>query len=536
MDGVGVNANSFGNAVHLAHTPSLNFLKQHGIYTQLFAHGTAVGLPSDQDIGNSEVGHNALGAGRIFEQGASLVNQAITSGSMFQGDIWKKLISFAKQSPNSRLHFLGLLSDGNVHSHIQHLLAMIAQAKKDGVTQVFIHPLFDGRDVPEGTAEKYVEQLLNFIQKLNDTNFSAQIASGGGRMKITMDRYESDWSMVELGWKTHVLGLAEKNKFKDMEEVFKSVRQHYKDDQYFPEFVIVDQHQSPIGEIRDGDGVIFFNFRGDRAIEISKAFTQENFSPFSRVRVPKVFYAGMMQYDGDEKIPENFLVSPPKIKDTLTEFLIRNNVRQFACSESQKYGHVTYFWNGNRSGIFDKKLEDYLEIPSDPTLEFREKPWMKAWEITNATILRMEKNIFDFGRINFANGDMVGHTGDLEAATIAVSVVDLMLGRLMEACKKTNTLLIVTADHGNCDEMFQSEEKKFPDWKLNKLKRPPAKTSHTLNPVPFYIFDPERSASSYLKLSKIEKPTLGHFANTLIHLLGFPKYKNYLPSLIENIS
>jgi 2,3-bisphosphoglycerate-independent phosphoglycerate mutase len=239
----------------------------------------------------------------------------------------------------------------------------------------------------------------------------------------------------------------------------------------------------------------------------------------------------MMEYDGDLHIPPQFLVSPPAISDTLGEFLTKSNVRQFACSETQKYGHVTYFWNGNRSGYFDKKFEEYLEIPSDSNITFDQKPAMKASEITNETIKRMRANSFDFARINFANGDMVGHTGNYEAAVSAVEIVDVMLGKLIAAARETNTILMITADHGNADEMFDAKEKDFPNWNTDE-KRPTPKTAHTVNPVPFVVFDPEDQAQWKLNASVTENACLANVANTVLTLLGMPTRDLYLPSLI----
>lgn len=529
MDGIGIKDSRFGNAVNLARTPNLTRLKSLPLYTTLAAHGTAVGLPSDDDIGNSEVGHNALGAGRIFVQGAKLVNQAIEQGTLFQGQTWQGLTSSVKDH-QSTLHFVGLLSDGNVHSHEKHLYAMMRAAKAGGVRRVRIHPLLDGRDVGEKSAEIYVHRLEAVMAELRDATFDVQVASGGGRMSITMDRYNADWDMVKRGWQAHVLGRAPLT-FTSLGE---AIAQFRKDpaltDQYLPCFVIVDpKTQKPVGPIEDNDSVIFFNFRGDRAIEISRAFTEADFSIFDRERVPQVNFAGMMEYDGDLHIPPRFLVNPPAIDQTLTEYLLRFGIRQFACSETQKFGHVTFFWNGNRSGYFEKEREEYVEIPSD-VIPFNQRPAMQAERITEATIERMRKGTFDFGRINYANGDMVGHTGDLQAAILAVETVDTQLGRLLTAADETGTTLIVTADHGNADEMFDAKEKDFPDWERSTGKKPSPKTSHTLAPVPFVIYG---KASKGYTLAPIQRRTLAHVANTAIELLGLPQNPIYLPSLIQ---
>lgn len=529
MDGVGVRDSDFGNAVKLARTPFLDRLRAKSLYRTLKAHGTFVGLPSDSDIGNSEVGHNALGAGRVFDQGAKLVAKAIESGSIFEGDTWKELVASLK--PDRTLHLLGLLSDGNVHAHIDHAFALAKKAKDEGVKSVRFHVLLDGRDVGEKTAEIYVKQLISFMNDVRDDGFDVQVASGGGRMSITMDRYNADWSMVKRGWDAHVLGEAE-HRFPSLEAALEYFRNETElTDQNLPAFVI-ENEDGPVGTIQDGDGVIFWNFRGDRAIEISRSFTEENLEEIDRVRFPKVFYAGMMEYDGDLHIPAKFLVNPPLIDNTLGELLAGQGIRQFACSETQKFGHVTYFWNGNKSGYIDESIEEYVEIPSD-VISFDQRPWMKAQQITEATIKRIISNDFDAGRINYANGDMVGHTGDLEASIVAVSVVDYQIGQLMKACEKTDTILMVTADHGNCDEMFDTKEQTgAPDW-FNSLpldQRPKPKTAHTLNEVPFYFYDP-KGLNGY-ELNKSVDGSIANIAATSLVATGLPENDMFLPSLI----
>lgn len=528
MDGMGLNPSRFGNAVALAKTPNLKFLEKNSLFTTLQAHGTAVGLPSDDDIGNSEVGHNAIGAGRIYDQGAKLVNKAIETGSLYEGNVWKEMMASLKRT-NGTLHFIGLLSDGNVHSHEEHLFALIRQAKTEGVRRVRVHVLFDGRDVGEKTAEIYTDRLENVLAEVRNAHFDAAVASGGGRMNVTMDRYEADWRIVERGWNAHVRGIAPQTFSSLKEAVAHFRRDPALTDQYFPPFVIC-RDGKPVGPIVDGDAVIFYNFRGDRAIEICRAFTEDHFDKFDRGKIPDIFFAGMMEYDGDLHIPKRYLVPPPHIDHTLGEYLSGFGARQFACSETQKYGHVTYFFNGNRSGKFNDPLEEYVEFPSDK-IPFDQKPEMKAKEITDITIDHLERASFDFGRINYANGDMVGHTGNLEAAVFAVEVVDTQVGRLIAEAKKTNTILVVTADHGNSDEMFDAKEKDFPNWEsLPPAQRPKPKTAHTRNPVPFYIYDP--SGKLPFTLANVQKRTLGNIANTILDLMGLPKRSIYLPSLV----
>ena len=527
MDGVGVREERFGNAVRLAWTPAMDWLRQHGLYTTLQAHGTAVGLPSDDDIGNSEVGHNALGAGRVFTQGATLVGQAIASERIFSGRTWRDLLSYVG-SHDRTLHFLGLLSDGNVHSHEQHLYAMLARTKADGVKRVRVHILFDGRDVGEKSAETYVERLERTMAELRSPDFDVLAASGGGRMRITMDRYEADWDMVQRGWRVHVLG--EGQGFPSLTAALRTFRKNTDvGDQYLPEFVITDEGGQPVGPIHDGDGVVFFNFRGDRAIEMSRAFCDAEFPYFDRIRRPSTFYAGMMLYDGDLAIPEHYLVAPPEIDHTLSEFFVNRKVRQFACSETQKFGHVTYFWNGNRSGYVDRTLEEYLEIPSDAGISFDQRPWMKAAEITDATVARMRNGSFDVGRINLANGDMVGHTGDLPATVVAVSTLDMMLGRLIRAAEASNTVLLITADHGNCDDMLDVKPGQASGWEALDAALPP-KTSHSLSPVPFYLYDP--AGMNHYQLRQGQAHTLANVANTVIQLMGLEPCERYEPGLI----
>lgn len=482
MDGVGETDRVEGNAVAAARTPTLDMLAAKCKKFSLKAHGTAVGLPGDDDMGNSEVGHNALGAGQVFAQGAKLVSQAIESGKMFDGATWKNAV--ARVKGGSTLHFIGLFSDGNVHSNISHLKAMIAQAKNEGVAKVRIHILLDGRDVGETSALEYIDPFEAFLAELNCNGFDARIASGGGRMTITMDRYEANWAMVEAGYNTHVLG--EGRFFASAREAVETYRAETgKIDQDLPAFVIAEGGK-PVGTIEDGDSVIFYNFRGDRAIEISRAFEDESV-PFTRKRVPDVYFAGMLEYDGDKHIPSHYLVAPPEISNTMGEYLAKKGIKQLAVSETQKFGHVTYFWNGNRSGYFDSSVEEYIEVPSD-VVPFEQRPWMKCAEITDILIDKLENGDFGFLRVNFPNGDMVGHTGSFDATVIGVEALDLCLARILAAVDKVGGVAIITADHGNADEMYEID-KKTGKAKIGENGRAKAKTSHTLNPVPCYIYD-----------------------------------------------
>ncbi len=526
LDGVGVGNGDAYDAVAQARTPVLDALRERALVRTLHAHGTYVGLPSDADMGNSEVGHNALGAGRIFDQGAKLVENAVESGAIFDG-VFAEAIAACK--PGGALHLIGLLSDGNVHSHERHLWALIRHAAGAGVRRLYVHPLLDGRDVPETSAPIYLERLEAVLAEFHGgEGRDYRIASGGGRMVTTMDRYEADWSVVERGYNAHVHG--EGRCFPSALAAVEAYRAEEPGliDQYMPPFVIAGEGDEPVGRIASGDAVVFFNFRGDRAIEISRAFEDEDFPHFDRGQRPDVFYAGMMLYDGDLAIPKRYLVAPPKIDRTMGELLAKGGVMQFACSETQKYGHVTYFWNGNRSGCFDEKLEVYRELPSD-RVPFDQRPWMKSAEVSDALLEALEERRFRFLRVNYAAGDMVGHTGDLEAAILAVQAVDHQLGRVVPAVLKQRGVLIVTADHGNSDDMVERDKSGQP--KLDAEGRPRARTSHTLNPVEFLVVDGSGRA---LRLREdLPDAGLGNVAATVLELLGYAAPSLYDPSLVE---
>ena len=528
MDGVGIAPDNGANAVAAAHTPTLDRLMREYPTIAIKAHGTAVGLPGDDDMGNSEVGHNALGSGQVFAQGAKLVSRSIETGKLFESDTWKLLTGNVVKN-NSTLHFLGLFSDGNVHSHIDHLKALIEAAKKSGVKCVRVHVLLDGRDVGETSALEYVLPFEDYLSALRADDFDIAIASGGGRMQITMDRYEANWGMVEAGWKTHVLG--EGRQFASAEEAITTYRNETGViDQDLPPFVIAKDGK-PVGTVEDGDSVVFFNFRGDRSIEISKAFEAgADFDNFDRKRVPSVVYAGMLEYDGDLHIPSKYLVNPPEITNTMTEYLVGAGIPELAISETQKYGHVTYFWNGNKSGKFSEELETYIEIPSD-VVPFEQRPWMKCAEITDKLIECLKSGKYKYLRVNFPNGDMVGHTGSFLATECSMEALDLQLARLLKVVDELHGAALITADHGNADEMYEIDKKtKAP--KAEKDGSFKAKTSHTLNPVPFIVYDNFTADSYKLKLGRNDFG-LSSVAATTVNLLGFEAPDIWDESMIE---
>ena len=527
MDGVGLAPANAANAVAAADTPTLDRLMATYPTLKIKAHGTAVGLPTDDDMGNSEVGHNALGSGQIFAQGAKLVSQSIASGKIFASDIWHELVENVKKN-HSTLHFLGLFSDGNVHSHIDHLKAMIEGAKHDGVQRVRVHILLDGRDVGETSALDYVLPFEEYLAKLRAEGMDIAIASGGGRMQITMDRYEANWHMVDLGWQTHVLG--EGRQFASAEEAITTYRKELGViDQDLPPFVIAKDGK-PVGTIEDGDSVIFYNFRGDRAIEISKAFEGgADFDKFDRHRVPKVVYVGMLEYDGDLHIPSRYLVNPPEITNTMSEYLVKSGVSQLAISETQKFGHVTYFWNGNKSGKFSEELETYIEVPSD-VVPFEQRPWMKCAEITDKLIECLESGKYRYLRVNFPNGDMVGHTGNFLATECSMEALDLCLARILPVIDRLHGVAMITADHGNADEMYEID-KKTGEPKKDKAGHMKAKTSHTLNKVPFIFYDNFYRDAYTVKHS--DTFGLSDVAATTVNLLGYEAPAVWDESIIE---
>ena len=524
LDGFGWGPPDAANAIHLAHTPTWDRLLAEHPWCLLSAHGTAVGMPGDGDMGNSEVGHNAMGAGRVFDQGAKLVANAIADGSLFDGKGWAAVRS--RCQAGGTLHLLGLVSDGNVHSHVDHLHALVGRAAKEGLARLRVHVLTDGRDVAPRSALEWVVPLEHTLARHREDGLDYAIASGGGRMVITMDRYEADWPMVARGWAHHVLGQGER-----VASASQAIADRYEadpkvDDQWLPPFVVGDYTG-----MADGDAVVLFNFRGDRAIEISRAFEAgDDFKAFARGQRPEVLFVGMMEYDGDLHIPSTTLVAPPAISGTVSTHLSAAGRRTFALSETQKFGHVTYFFNGNRSDV--PAGEERLEVPSD-VLPFDQRPEMQAAPIVDAVVQRMEDGSFDAARINLANGDMVGHTGVLDAAVRAVQTLDQALDRLVEAARRTGTVLLITADHGNVEEMARRDKETGVPKRSADGELVPS-TSHSLNPVPFVMVDP---TGTFRLAHPTGTPTsvgsIARIGATVLTLADVDVPDDYLPSLVE---
>ncbi|XP_021829035.1 2,3-bisphosphoglycerate-independent phosphoglycerate mutase [Prunus avium] len=529
LDGWGEANPDQYNCIHVAETPVMDSFKKGAPerWRLVRAHGTAVGLPTEDDMGNSEVGHNALGAGRIFAQGAKLVDSALETGKIYEGEGFK----YIKESfPTNTFHLIGLLSDGGVHSRLDQLLLLIKGASERGAKRIRVHVLTDGRDVLDGSSVGFAETLENYLAQLRETGVDAQIASGGGRMYVTMDRYENDWGVVKRGWDAQVLGEAP-HKFRNAVEAIKTLRQEPNtSDQYLPPFVIVDENGKPVGPIVDGDAVVTFNFRADRMVMIAKALEYADFDKFDRVRFPKIRYAGMLQYDGELKLPNKYLVEPPEIDRTSGEYLTYNGVRTFACSETVKFGHVTFFWNGNRSGYFNPQMEEYVEIPSDSGITFNVQPKMKAVEIAEKARDAILSKKFEQVRVNLPNSDMVGHTGDIEATVVACKAADEAVKIIIDAIEQVGGIYVVTADHGNAEDMVKRNKKGQP--LLDKNGNIQILTSHTLQPVPIAIGGPGLAPGVQFR-KDVPNGGLANVAATVMNLHGFEAPADYETTLIE---
>lgn len=585
MDGVGLSPRRSGNAVRQAHTEFLDMAMGKYLNIPLEASGEAVGIMPGQ-MGNSEVGHNAIGAGQIIQQGIAQVEAAFKTGDIWMSRAWRGAMKHLgleeakkakekaqatnensvkirfdnkkpkptakstatefwkqqaqKRSKNATLHFCGIFSDGGVHSNISHLERMIQQAYDEGVRRIRIHAVFDGRDVAPQSEPKYIERLEKFCQQFKDADF--RIASGGGREIMVADRYENDWGKVKLGWDVIVHGKAPRE-FRSATEAIKTLRRENPtvQDQHLPAFVIVEntaaksalasraerakessastaQGAVPIGKVRDGDAFIFYNYRADRAVEFSEAFVAEDFDKFDRSTknqkiidgkknpAPKVFFAGLAEYDKDRGIPEHVLVPPVEIQMPLNSFLGKHKISQLAVSETIKFGHITYYFNGN--SYKKAPREQHIEIKSDYKVEaLNNYPWMKAGEITDAVLENIDK--YQFIRINYPNGDMIGHFADLEAGIVAIEAVDLQLRRLAEAVDKLGGMMIITADHGNLEELIDKDGV--------------PKTAHTTNLVPCIFYDNTKNASKYHS-AELEDAGLTNLASTIATLLGENDY------------
>lgn len=490
LDGWGVRAEREANAILLAGTPNVDALVERYPSSQLQTSGEAVGLPDGQ-MGNSEVGHTNLGAGRVVYQDFVRINRAIADGSLFSNEALMAAMDRVKTSSGA-LHLLGLVSDGGVHSHVDHAVALVEMAKKRGLQKVFVHVFTDGRDTPPTSGEGYVTALESKLGALSSDGFSARVASVCGRY-WAMDR-DQRWDRVERAWRAVVMG--EGHRASSGTQLVQAAYSRGEGDEFVEPGVVVEDGE-PVGAFQDGDGAIFFNFRADRAREMTSALTAEDFDGFARPTRPKlVDYVCMTSYSHQLSLPVAF--EPNQPTDIFPELVSRKGWRQFRCAETEKYAHVTFFFNGGQESVFPGETRELVESPRD-VKTYDLKPEMSARQVTDAVIRALPDN--EFVLMNLANPDMVGHSGVLPAALEAVKVVDECIGRLWEACRRQDVVLLVTADHGNVEMM------------VDPVTGQPH-TAHTTGPVPFIV------AHEELVGYALDIGILADVAPTLCELMG----------------
>ncbi len=525
LDGWGVGAADETNAVNRANLPVMSRLIRGCPYTQLWTHGKYVGLPNEKDMGGSEVGHMTMGAGMVMEQGPTLIQNLLQSGEFFVNPVLSRIIQNCVEHATP-LHLLGLLSNGNIHSHVDHTEAIIRHAFQSGIRRCYLHALLDGRDVGVQSALDFTEPFEKLFSELKGQRpgIDYAFASGGGREVITMDR-DNNWEKIEAGWQIHVQGQSE-NQFPSIRDAIEHFRKQNPEiiDQDIPGFVIIRKGEA-VGRIEDQHALIFTNFRGDRATEFSQAVLADDFPYFERYRCPEVLFAGMTQYDQDNQIPPDYLVGTPVVEEPFGKRILELGLKQFRLSETQKFAHVTFFFNGGYREPLDPLQENYHFIASDKIPSFAERPAMKAPGISKKAVEFINSGEYQYGLINFANADMVGHTGDFQATVRAVEAVDAALDNIVRAIDAVNGLLVITADHGNADEMLISNQN-------GKLE---ISTKHSLNPVPFLIYDPLYNGDYRLKpFGQDYNNNLSNIAATNFLLLGQAVPDDLAPSLFTD--
>lgn len=491
LDGWGINPSQDGNAVALARTPNLDRLFATYPHTRLQVSGRAVGLP-DGIMGNSEVGHLNIGAGRVVYQDLLRIDVAIEDGSFFQNPILNQAVEGAKAGQGT-LHLLGLVSDGGVHSHIHHLLALLDLAKRKGLHQVFVHAILDGRDTAPDAGQAYIARVQAHMQKIQ----LGAIASICGRY-YAMDR-DTRWDRTQKAYEllTQGKGMPET----DPEAAVRNAYARGESDEFVQPIVMLNAERAPLAPVRDGDSILFFNFRADRTRQITRAFTQTDFDGFERRFPPELNqFVCMTQYDEKFNLPAAF--PPEHLEHILSEILSRNGLRQLRIAETEKYAHVTYFFNGGEEAPFENEERCLIPSPRDiPTYDH--KPQMSAIAVTEEVLKRIASDRYDVIVLNFANMDMVGHTGVLEAAIQAVETVDRCVGRIADAIVAKGGVAIITADHGNAEMMRDAQGK--------------IQTAHTTNPVPLLLLHPQGRAL------RLREGILGDIAPTILNILGLPQ-------------
>lgn len=487
LDGYGMNPATEGNAIYAAKTPYMDKLLSECPNTRLDASGMAVGLPEGQ-MGNSEVGHTNIGAGRIVYQELTRITKAIGDGDFFRNDALLGAMKNCREK-NSALHIMGLLSDGGVHSHNSHIYALARLAKQEGLSKVYLHCFLDGRDVPPSSGKDYVAALQQELTAIG----CGKIATVMGRY-YAMDR-DNRWERVEKAYLAMTMGIGEQ-----LSDPVAAVQRSY-DNEVTDEFVVpvvVTENDAPVGMIAEGDSVVFANFRPDRAREITRTLTDPEFSGFAREYMP-VHFVCMTQYD--QTMP-NVTVAfrPQTLENTLGEYLSKNHLTQLRIAETEKYAHVTFFFNGGVEAVSEG--EDRALIASPKVATYDLKPEMSAYEVTEEALRRIQSDKYDVIILNFANCDMVGHTGVFSAAVAAVEAVDTCMGRVLDEVLSRGGVALVTADHGNADQMIDPENGE-------------AFTAHTTFRVPFVVAGKE--------VSLRDGGCLADIAPTMLQLLGLPQ-------------
>ena len=487
LDGFGNNSDKKGNAVKLANTPNIDKLMKTCPTTEVYTSGLAVGLPEGQ-MGNSEVGHTNIGAGRVVYQELTRITKSIEDAEFFSIPEFVRAIENCKQN-KTKLHIMGLVSDGGVHSHIRHLFALLELAKRKDFEDVYVHCILDGRDTPPASAENYIMQLED---KMKEKGIG-KIASISGRF-YALDR-DKRWQRIQKAYDAMVNGIGEK-----ANSAISAIESSYQKE-VFDEFVeptVICNGDVPVATIGNKDSVIFFNFRPDRAREITRALVDEEFKEFETKKL-NLYFVCMTQYD--ETIPNvNIAFKPTTLVNTFGEYISKKGLTQLRIAETEKYAHVTFFFNGGEEKQYPG--EDRILIPSPKVETYDLKPEMSAYEVTEKVIEAIASKKYDAIILNYANPDMVGHTGSLEAAIKAIEVIDECVGKVIDEIERVHGVLLVTADHGNSEQMI--------DYKTGEPH-----TAHTTNPVPLALFGMENV--------KLKSGRLADLAPTMLDIMGLEK-------------
>ena len=487
LDGFGKNPNKEGNAIEIAKTPNIDKLMKENPTTTIYTSGLHVGLPEGQ-MGNSEVGHTNIGAGRIVYQELTRITKSIEDGDFFSNEELCEAIENCKKN-NSKLHIMGLLSDGGVHSHQRHLFAILELAKRKGFEDVYVHCFLDGRDTPPASAENYI---LKLEEKMKDKEIG-KIATLSGRF-YAMDR-DKRWQRVQKAYDAMVRGEGIKATSAVM-----AIEASYQKEVFdaFVEPTVICSGDKPVATIENNDSVIFFNFRPDRAREITRTIVDKDFKEFETKDL-NVHFVCFTQYD--ETMPNvKIAFKPTNLKNTFGEYISEKGLKQLRIAETEKYAHVTFFFNGGNEKQYDG--EDRILVPSPKVETYDLKPEMSAYEVTEKVIEQIESEKYDSIILNFANPDMVGHTGSLEAAVKAVETIDECVGKIITAINKVNGVLLITADHGNVEQMI--------DYKTGEPH-----TAHTTNPVPLILVG--------MGDVRLKEGKLADLAPTMLEIMGLEK-------------